>query len=1520
MREREPVHVFVSYAPEDSEFFEAFKKHLATLRRRGLIEVWHEGQLIAGATFADETRAQIDRADVVVLLVSPDFVESDRCWEDQLGQALERQARGELVLVPIRIRPVHTEGAPFERFQMVPRDGKAIGAPENDAAWEQVAEELTRRLETSDEDDPRRGQAGLRRGAHRGDLDGRPDDFRARVERLCRLREKGRMVRSWAPPPFAGAWEIEVSTDPIEVKPVAALDGLPTREIVFAFDALIEKRYRGDDPHVRSMLVYRGDGGAKVPDALETEARRKGIVLKPIHALNRLIDFGAYLERLRARLMNDPVYPQDLYIEQRGLHVVGRNGHQVPDALDEVWCLVTDDRQPRFLLVLADFGTGKTFLLRQLAARLAEPGSDVVPVLVELREIEKARSLDVLLTQHFALAGERSFDLDAFYHMLEQGKIALLFDGFDELVPRVTFDRAAEHLETLIEAARGKAKVVITSRTQHFLSDKEVELALARRADRVPHRQMFKLLPFSDEQIQRFLVRKLGSEEAAARRFALLGQVTDLLGLSHNPRMLSFIAEIEEDKLLEARSRTGQITKAELYTLLIERWIGYEFKRAEFSGVPTLLNPPDRWRAVLVLAEKMWGSGDKGVDLRELPEDLRDELVKLGPPGLEVHVTTHHAVSGTLLVRDDAGRFTFLHRSILEFAAAWSAALALRLGRMDSRLLVGTEMTELMAEFLGELATPEKVVPWGQTTLEAEGTSLAKKNAQRVLDRLPDKVRAKLVRGRVVRRNEVIRGESFAGQDLRVADFSGSDLSETVFTGANLTGANLANAKLVRAEMTNALLVNVDLRGANLSFARLSGADLRGAKLEGAVLRYARLIGAKLNPGALDSAGAQVDVLGACPTLPTRVAAATLPGLSACLSVAVSPDGELLASGHSGGTVVLRALGTGQPLRVWGAHRADVNSVAFSPDGVTLASGSDDSSVRVWRIRDGAALLTLQGHSNFVRSVAFSPDGVTLASGSADSSVRVWRMRDGASLLTLEGHSGYVNSVAFSPDGVTLASGSADNSVRVWRARDGARLLTLQGHSRPVNSVAFSPDGVTLASGSDDKSVRVWRARDGASLLTLQGHSSYVTSVVFSPDGVTLASGSGDNSARIWRAGDGASLLTLKGHSGSVRSVAFSPDGVTLASGSDDKSMRVWRAGDGASLLTLKGHYSFVTSVAFSPDGLTLASGSGDNAVRLWRLADGASFLSLIQRAGSVTSVAFSPDGLTLAAGSDDTSVIIRRVRDGAPLLSLRGHSGSVTSVVFSPDGLTLASSSLDHSVRLWRRADGVSLHSLQDPSGAVRCVAFSPDGLTLASGSDDNSVRVWRARDGALLLARQGHSLPVTSVAFSPDGLTLASGSHDSSVRVWRARDAALLTLRGHSSYVTNVAFSPDGLTLSSGSGDNSVRVWRVRDGASLLTLQGHSNSVTSVAFSPNGLTLASGSSDNTIRLWRIADGRHLATLYATSTGWVAFTSEGRYKLSGDLRGSFWHVIGLCRFEPGELDEHLPGLRMADDEPLFTL
>ncbi|KAH6988601.1 hypothetical protein EDB80DRAFT_172177 [Ilyonectria destructans] len=287
-------------------------------------------------------------------------------------------------------------------------------------------------------------------------------------------------------------------------------------------------------------------------------------------------------------------------------------------------------------------------------------------------------------------------------------------------------------------------------------------------------------------------------------------------------------------------------------------------------------------------------------------------------------------------------------------------------------------------------------------------------------------------------------------------------------------------------------------------------------------------------------------------------------------------------------------------------HGGPVWSVALSADGQRLASGSFDNTVKVWDVATGACVQTLEGHNGPVQSVAFSADGQHLASGSNDNTIKVWDAAIGACVQTLEGHDGPAQSVAFSTDGQHLASGSFDNTVKVWDAATGACVQTLEGHGVPVWSVAFSTDGQRLASGSDDNTVKVWDVATGACVQTPEGHDRPVWSVAFSADGQRLASGSFDNTVKVWDAATGAYMQTLEGHNGPVQSVAFSADGQRLASGSNDNTIKVWDAATGACVQTLEGHDRPAQLVALSADGQHLASGSDGNTIKVWDAATGA--------------------------------------------------------------------------------------------------------------------------------------------------------------------------------------------------------------------------------------------------------------------------------------------------------------------------
>lgn len=291
-------------------------------------------------------------------------------------------------------------------------------------------------------------------------------------------------------------------------------------------------------------------------------------------------------------------------------------------------------------------------------------------------------------------------------------------------------------------------------------------------------------------------------------------------------------------------------------------------------------------------------------------------------------------------------------------------------------------------------------------------------------------------------------------------------------------------------------------------------------------------------------------------------------------------------------------------VRALSGHTSWVRAVAITPDGEILASGSGDKTVKLWRLATGELLHTLEGHSTWVRSIAISPDGQILASASNDKTIKLWRIATGELLRTLTGHGDWVRSVAFSPDGQTLISGSQDQTVKSWDWQTGKVLQTRSGHQHWVVAVAASPNGKWQASSSRDQTIQVWSAGKDTPSTTLTGHTDTVNTIAFSPESTRLASGSDDNTLKLWIPNTGKLCHTFKGHTSAINSVVFSPDGQFLISGSQDRTVKLWQVETGALVETLSGHSNWVWSVTISADGRTITSGSWDATVQIWQRTD----------------------------------------------------------------------------------------------------------------------------------------------------------------------------------------------------------------------------------------------------------------------------------------------------------------------------
>src|SRR5260370_8754597 len=134
------VSIFFCYAHEDEALLNKLKAHLRSLQRQGLIDVWHDRDISAGTEWEQEIKKHLNEANIILLLVSPDFMDSDYCYSIEMKRALERHQHGEARVIPIILRRVYWQGI-LGTLQALPTDAKPVRSwPDVDEALFDVTE------------------------------------------------------------------------------------------------------------------------------------------------------------------------------------------------------------------------------------------------------------------------------------------------------------------------------------------------------------------------------------------------------------------------------------------------------------------------------------------------------------------------------------------------------------------------------------------------------------------------------------------------------------------------------------------------------------------------------------------------------------------------------------------------------------------------------------------------------------------------------------------------------------------------------------------------------------------------------------------------------------------------------------------------------------------------------------------------------------------------------------------------------------------------------------------------------------------------------------------------------------------------------------------------------------------------------------------------------------------------------------------------------------------------------------
>ncbi|MCU0287548.1 MAG: pentapeptide repeat-containing protein [Acidobacteria bacterium] len=1022
--------------------------------------------------------------------------------------------------------------------------------------------------------------------------------------------------------------------------------------------------------------------------------------------LNGIINFEHYISYVKTLYAGTPLeknyIPQDVVVENTG------KAEPLLDYMSR-WLM-----EPRggFFTLLGDFGTGKTSFTKRLAYDYAllyekDKAGGRIPVLINLKDVSKALSLENIIYEHFSRTINMNVAPEAFLHLLKEGKILLIFDGFDEMTTQSNAALTMKNFLELNRAFGGKGKIMLTCRTHYFKDRVETEDTLKAKKKGMTEQatELYRaiqgkqgysigyLQEFDKEQIRAYLEKTLPEAWQEAQGF--IDRVYNLKDLASRPVLLDMIVK----SLPAIKHKQGEIQVADIYSAYVQSWIDINDWRHE-------LTREGRELLVEEIAVRLWEQETDRVHY-SLINDLLVDYLKEKKPHIsisDVEFASSEVRTASFLTRDDEGNYGFAHRSFLEYFLA--RRIAGNLKNNDIECLDIKRLSKEVILFLGRMTGLEDLV---KRSGEILGQPYRKRISENAIFCLYWGIRYMHSADGTIKNMQLLK-KLFAAHKPAAILLQGAELE-----GADLTAMDLSEAQLEKAKLKAAILTGVSLANANLNEAELSFALLDETCLTGARVCRAAAHHVSFKKAVLTGADFSESDCHACNFLDADMKEALFTGsdLSYAGFLRANVDME---TQFTRAQIYAAGMPRTEPTELQPAVQIghDAKVVYFSPNGRLVASAGKDGTIKIWDAEINKEIKTLKGHPVRVNSAVFSHDGRLLLITGYDNTIKIWDTETGRESKSLEGRDNIVLSADFSLNEKFVINQSSGNTINLWDVEISSETKTLKGHSHLVNSAAFSPNGFLIVSASVDKTIKEIR--------TLKGHSESVLSAAFSPDGRTIVSTSYDNTIKLWDTETGKLIRTLSGHAKLVSSVSFSHNGLAIVSASYDNTIKIWDTETGRELKTLVGHLSPINSAVFSPDGRLIVSASLDQTIKLWDAETGKELKTLVGHSLLINSAVFSPDGRLIVSASLDQTIKLWDAETGKEIRTLKGHAYCMNSAVFSPDGTLIVSAGNDHTVRLWDAETGkeiVSLENIAMPGSA----AFNPAGDRICIGTSEGMI-----------------------------------------------------------------------------------------------------------------------------------------------------------------------------------------------------